>query len=258
MHITETVQNINTLGNFLRVKTINESKATIKIVETCKYHNKKLKKNIKFISGVRGYTTYKENWTPALYDKNINNLIEQVRGLLVPEGFDDSRISDVLPLLANLVSEYRTQQPITTMESKNTMKELAMFENWAHNITEGTWAIPDSPEAIQKLKEILKQELPVGVDATNATEILYDIIGDDQLFDDLDDLAAIDPTADARDEIVQWLKTQGKLFPELENILHDVGVYDEISEHDTDIQTAHPEVDESANSVNSIRSLAGI
>jgi hypothetical protein len=253
MHITETVQNINTLGNFLRVKTINESKATIKIVETCKYHNKKLKKNIKFISGVRGYTTYKENWTPALYDKNINNLIEQVRGLLVPEGFDDSRISDVLPLLANLVSEYRTQQPITTMESKNTMKELAMFENWAHNITEGTWAIPDSPEAIQKLKEILKQELPVGVDATNATEILYDIIGDDDLFDSLSSLAEKDPTADARTEIVAWLGTHALDFPGMENILQDTGVYDEVEDQDVNATT-----NESLTDILNFARLAGL
>jgi hypothetical protein len=258
LHITETVNNINTIGSFLRVRTINESDATSKIVETCKYHNKKLKKNIKLMSGVRGYSTYKENWTPASYDENSNNLIEQVRSLLVPEGLDDSRISNVLPVLANLISDYRTQQPITTMESKDTMKEIAMFENWAHNVMEGTWAIPDSPEAVQKLKEILKQELPVGVDATNATEVLYDIIGDDNFFDSLDEMAEEDPTADARILIVDWLATQGQYYPGLENILHDAGVYDEFDDKTADILTTHPAVDESTSSVNTIKSLAGI
>jgi flagellin-specific chaperone FliS len=205
LHITETVQNINTMGSFLRVKTINESEATSKLIEGCISYNKKLKKNIKLMSGVRGYKTYTETWHPLNIQEN-EELVEQVRDLLIPEGTTDTRINDVLPVLANLISEYRTQKTTITTESKNTMKELAMFENWAQNITEGTWAIPDSPEAIQKLKEILKQELPVGVDATNATEVLYDIIGDDDLYDSLGELAAQDPTADARDEVIWWVK----------------------------------------------------
>lgn len=231
MHITETVQNINTLGNFLRVKTINESEATIKIVETCKHQAKKLKKNIKLMSGVRGYKSYTENWNPVAILEN-EELINRVRGLLIPEGTTDTRVEDVLPVLANLLSEYNKQKQSTTMESNNTMQELAMFENWAHNITEGTWAIPDSPEAIQKLKEILKQDLPVGVDATNATEILYDIIGDDDLYDSLGKIASDDPTADARPEVVAWLGTHGIAFPGMENILHDAGVYDDAKDQD--------------------------
>jgi hypothetical protein len=133
------------------------------------------------------------------------------------------------------------------------MKELAMFENWAHNITEGTWAIPDSPEAIQKLKEILKQELPVGVDATNATEILYDIIGDDDLFDSLSSLAEKDPTADARTEIVAWLGTHALNFPGMENILQDTGVYDEVEDQDVNATT-----NESLTDILNFARLAGL
>jgi hypothetical protein len=252
MHITETVQNINTLGNFLRVKTINESEATIKIVETCKHQAKKLKKNIKLISGVRGYKSYTENWNPVAILENAE-LINRVRGLLIPEGTMDTRVEDVLPVLANLLSEYNKQKQSINMESKNTMKELAMFENWAHNITEGTWAIPDSPEAIQKLKEILKQELPVGVDATNATEILYDIIGDDDLFDSLSSLAEKDPTADARTEIVAWLGTHALNFPGMENILQDTGVYDEVEDQDVNATT-----NESLTDILNFARLAGL
>ena len=252
MHITETVQNINTLGNFLRVKTINESEATSKIVETCKHQAKKLKKNIKLMSGVRGYKSYTENWNPVAILEN-EELINRVRGLLIPEGTTDTRVEDVLPVLANLLSEYNKQKQSTTMESNNTMKELAMFENWAQNITEGTWAIPDSPEAIQKLKEILKQELPVGVDATNATEVLYDIIGDDDLFDSLLWLAEKDPTADARTEIVAWLGTHGLNFSGMENILQDTGVHDEVEDQDVNTPT-----NESPTNMLNFKRLAGL
>ena len=212
LHITETVNNINTLGSFLRVKTINESEASSKIVETCKHHNKKLKKNIKLMSGVRGYKKYTESWSPSTINED-EQIIEKVRNLLVPEGVSDNRVNDVLPVLAHLISEYRAQTEVTSntpsMESKDNMKEIAMFENWANNITEGTWAIPDTPESMERLKEILSQELPVGVDATNATEVLYDIIGDDELFDALGVLADEYPEADARDIVIDWLKERG-------------------------------------------------
>jgi len=113
------------------------------------------------------------------------------------------------------------------------MKEVQLFENWAQNLLEGTWAIPDSPEAIQKLKEILKQELPVGVDAMNATEVLYDIIGDDDFFDGLEEMAEEDPTADARTLVTSWLAEHGQYYPGLENILQDLNIQDSAS-------TAHP------------------
>ena len=211
LHVTETIDNINTIGSFLRVKSINENDASSKIFETCSHHNKKLKKNIKLMSGVRGYKKYTESWSPTTVNED-EHLIERVRSLLIPEGESDSRVNDVLPVLANLIAEYRTHDNTTkssTMESDNTMLELEMFESWANNITEGTWAIPDSPEALYRLKEILSKELPVGVDATNTTEVLYDVIGDDELFDNLGDLARDDPEADARFAIVNWMKDYG-------------------------------------------------
>jgi hypothetical protein len=51
----------------------------------------------------------------------------------------------------------------------------------------------------------LSQELPVGVDAQNATNILYNIFGDDKLFDRLEELADVDPEADVRDAVMERL-----------------------------------------------------
>jgi hypothetical protein len=235
VHITETINNINTLGSFLRVKSINEGTASSKIIETCQHHNKRLKKNIKLMSGVRGYKKYIESWSPSTINED-EQIIEKVRNLLVPEGASDDRVNDVLPVLANLISEYRARKTETN-ESKtetneslkvenSTMRELTMFESWANNITEGTWALPDSPEALDRLKEILSKELLVGVDATNATEVLYDIIGDDELFDNLADLARDDPEADARFAIVNWMKDYGleinEMGSDMKNIITDI------------------------------------
>lgn len=76
-------------------------------------------------------------------------------------------------------------------------------------LSEGTWATPDTDEKVQQLAAIMANALPVGVDATNATAALYDIIGDDTLFDNLGELAEIEgPESDARATIKQFIKTE--------------------------------------------------
>jgi hypothetical protein len=86
------------------------------------------------------------------------------------------------------------------------MKEANIFEAWAERLTEGTWQTPDTPEKQAKLVELLSTDLPVGADATNVTEQLYDLIGDDQLFDQLEALAERDANADARQVVLNRLQ----------------------------------------------------
>lgn len=75
------------------------------------------------------------------------------------------------------------------------------------DIMEGTWAIPETPEELMALKELLAQELPVGVDGENATSALYNLIGDDQLFDAIGEKADNEgPDADAVPIIKHYLQ----------------------------------------------------
>jgi hypothetical protein len=86
------------------------------------------------------------------------------------------------------------------------MKEANIFEAWAERLTEGTWQTPDTPEKQAQLVELLSTDLPVGADATNVTEQLYNLIGDDQLFDQLEELAERDANADARQVILDRMQ----------------------------------------------------
>lgn len=86
------------------------------------------------------------------------------------------------------------------------MKEANIFEAWANQLMEGTWQTPDTPEKQAELIELLSKDLPVGADATNATEQLYSLLGDDELFDQLYELAKRDANADGRQVVLNRMQ----------------------------------------------------
>ncbi len=79
------------------------------------------------------------------------------------------------------------------------MREANQFENWTNQIMEGTWALPETAEDMARLQELMSKPLPCGPDGEYASEQLYDLIGDDSLFDDIGELADKDPDADCRE-----------------------------------------------------------
>ena len=133
----------------------------------------------------RGYNSYFESWHPAETTLQ-EELVDSIKTMFVEQTLD-SRIEAALPVLAKLQQE-------------NKMKEIDVFESWANRLTEGTWSLPETPEQQQRLEELMSRELIVGPDATNATAQLSDLIGDDELFDRLSELARRDASANVWDD----------------------------------------------------------
>ena len=79
------------------------------------------------------------------------------------------------------------------------------FSENKEKVTEGTWSIPDTPEKVKELKDLMKQELP----ADEAQDKIYGILGDDELFDDIAEMEEKDPKADVRGMIVRRLDDLG-------------------------------------------------
>lgn len=192
-HIANMVEELNVLSRFRRAShgRVFEDDTANLVSQATAYHSG-VSRALKGLGSARGYNAYFESWNPGeITEQEL--IIEDIKTLFVEQTID-SRIEQALPILARL------QQQGTTM------KEANIFEAWANQLVEGTWATPDTPEEQQQLVALLSQEFPVGADATNATEQLYSLVGDDVLFDQLQDLAAQDAAADCRSVVLARIK----------------------------------------------------
>jgi hypothetical protein len=200
-HITQVIEQLAVLSHFRRANQgkVFEGAAGDLVQETLNYYES-LKKNIKALGSSRGYKSYFESWAPEEVNEQ-ELLVDDIKGLFIEQKIDP-RIEAALPTMARI-------------QQGHSMKEAKIFEEWIDNVAEGTWELPDTPEQLTKLKALVGQELIVGSDGINATEQLYDIVGDDHLFDLIGALAKKDPNANAWDspEVVQRLQ---QLVPGIE------------------------------------------
>jgi len=201
-HICEMITELKVLTRFNRasqgrvVEGVKQS-----VVQGAQTYYKSLRENIKRMASPRGYAAYFESWHPADITEQ-DQLVEDIKTLFVEQTIDD-RIEQALPLLAKI-------------QRGREMKEADIFENWVNSVTESHWNLPETPEQLNKLKTLMSGELIVGPDGTNAKEQLRDIIGDDDLFNRIEDLAAQDPDANLWDdtEVQDILQALGIQMPD--------------------------------------------
>lgn len=213
-HIAQMVTEMKLLSRFNRAShgRVVEG-VTAELVNGAFEYYQNLRESLKNISTGRGYARYFETWSPAEFSPQ-DQLLEDIKSLFIEQRID-SRIEDALPLLAKIQKE------------STAMKEVEIFETWADRLAEGTWALPDTPEQQNKVKMLLSKEFTAGPDGENATNALYDLVGDDQLFDIIDQAAMVDPDVDLR------------TVPEFVNRLGELGI--EVPQAD---QPAEPAVQE--------------
>jgi hypothetical protein len=204
-HIAETVNQLNVLSQFRRAHQgrVFEGAAGELVTETDQYYQR-LNHNLKHMASSRGYNRYFESWKPADISEG-DIMVEDLRGMFV-ETRIDPRIETALPMLAKIQQEVKA------------MKEADIFESWAARLVEGTWALPDTPEKMTELKTWFSQPQPLGPDAENVTDVLYPLLGDDALFDQLAAMAEEDPDADAIPIVQAWVTRNKDQSPELSEL----------------------------------------
>jgi hypothetical protein len=204
------VEEMNAMRHFVRSvgRRQFEDAETDEMAHAAVQHYNELKNKLRHIGGHRGYGDYRAEYVPVNEiedDVNINDLRERFVKKIYDEKFD-----------AALPYVYRAHMRQKEMENNSMIDE---FASWADSMTEGAWALPDQEDDNKELDALMSKPLPVGVDAQNATGELYNIIGDDSLFDKLHDFAnsqgdAAD-NADCREIIINWLRDNS--YTELAN-----------------------------------------
>jgi len=204
-HISETVNQLNVLSQFRRAHQgrVFEGVAGELVTETDQYYQR-LNHNLKHMATGRGYDRYFESWKPADISEG-DIMVEDLRGMFV-ETRIDPRIESALPMLAKIQQEAKA------------MKEADIFESWAARLVEGTWAMPDTPEKMTELKTWFSQPRPLGPDAENVTDVLYPLLGDDALYDQLAAMADEDPDADSVPLVKAWVTRNKDQSPELSEL----------------------------------------
>jgi hypothetical protein len=197
-HIIDLVKEMAALRTFVSAtrNQVFEDDVTPVMIEAAKRRYQNVRKGLKSMRGPRGYGFY---WAGSGIDSDggAGGIGEdEIKDRLTRRVFDE-RLEEALPYVRRAYSQYVNDQN-TSMAQE--------FESWANEVTEGTWAQPDDAEKINALKELMTKPLIVGADAIEATSVLYDLVGDDDLFDELEALSKQDPQADARPVIQKWLE----------------------------------------------------
>jgi hypothetical protein len=231
-HITKVAEECSKLRPFKSqmVRRTFEDAETQAMVEAAFEYHGLLNDTLKRMSGRKGYAACKESFQMDEQTLMDDFDVDSMRERFVRKTYNDATDS-ALPIV----------QKAYNMKKSN--KFAQQFESWATNVAEGTWATPEGEEQVTKLIDLLMEPLIVGVDATNATSALYNLIGDDVLFDQLESLADQDPEADARDVVMDWVQEN---MPEIYGkVMNEIG----------DVEPADQTVDEGGDDMEFDRDL---
>ena len=151
-----------------------------------------------------------------IYDKKSDNIdtntywnddVMEGKERVTEESKDEELINKVAEWIYHESSEPISEIEYLLKKSGAVGEYMDAVSENKEKVTEGTWSIPDTPEKVKELKDLMKQELP----AAGAHDKIYHLLGDDELFDELDAMEEKDPKADVRGMIVRRLDDLGLL-----------------------------------------------
>lgn len=144
-----------------------------------------------------------------LFNKLINDVIKrgninQIKGLIENNIITQEELDNI----TNNQSKIQEQQEVSLDKEIDSYLDGDNYSYTPFSSTAkikkkaGTWAIPDTEEKVHKLKDILKEPLP----ASKAHDKISDLIGDDELYDEIDDYLEVEPSEAVNNVIKYHLK----------------------------------------------------
>lgn len=114
--------------------------------------------------------------------------------------------------LANKFLSGKLQMIKPKQRGKVTAQEA--YEKTINMIAEGTWALPSSEGEAKALIKKLQESIPAGIDGNNASNELYNLLGDDKLFDNIYEAAEErGPEVDVRPLVVERIQELTRMDP---------------------------------------------
>jgi hypothetical protein len=232
-----------------------EDEETADMTRSAVHHYDQIKRKLRIMRGSRGYKSYFETLEPESQQDNQFD-VDALRERFVKKTYDD-RFTEALPIVYKAYKKYQS-------ESAGQLGDE--LSEWADEVTECTWIKPDTSDKATALQQLLKSPIT----SSTAKDRLEPLIGSDALNDALANYQD-QPDYDVRPVVKKWLQDN---MPELagkltygENNVDDAGTNwvaatSPQMAHPTDTYGAsfleEPNVNESQDSLDFIRSLAGI
>jgi hypothetical protein len=261
-YIINIVKEMSAMRHFVRATKNRqfEDAETAEMSQAAIQHYSELKSTLKHLHSKHHYDEFMETFVPeALEEDNID--VDALRERFVKKVYDD-RFTEALPIV------YKAHKRLKAQPHGQLGNEL---EEWADTVYEDTWTRPDSEDKIKVLQQFLQTPKAVGIDGIDALADIEQIIGDDDLHDAIYQLAqGQGPDADARGLVKTWLEhnmpdllNQLAIGPKNVDAAHtNTPPVSPAQAHPNDTYGAssldEPNVNESNDSLDFIRSLAGI
>lgn len=159
-----------------------------------------VKKEIQQLQKQAAYESFVESFEADTAEEIPEDLVNNWVDKLTVRRFNED-LKDVFPFIYKLVSE-------DDMPNKGIQADA--FKAFESSIAELASLDSEKTEeqqlSVNALNELLSEPLPVGTDGINAIESLQDIIDDKELNDIFKEYADLNPQADARDLIMDYIK----------------------------------------------------
>jgi hypothetical protein len=220
INMSEEIAQLKSFGNYVVRNDLMNSE-TNNVVERSAEQLNKLREQIKAMSKQSHYEQYRESFQAQPQEEVPQEFVEEFTEKFTVRNFKED-IKNVFPVLYRLMKEsdigYDDIVAMTTA-TQGTDEQLELeehsefdrFESWVMGLGEDSAIASQDPEeqqtAKQELQELVGQAFSVGVDGSNAIESLKGIIEDPTLFKEIKEAAKLDPDADVRGLVKDWLES---------------------------------------------------
>jgi len=182
-----------------------------------------LKKEVSNLQKSSYYESFSESFTKTESNEIPEDIVNDWVERLTIKSFNEE-LKNVFPYIYKLVGTdinpikemsyddfvNLEKDDVAVSEQKKTLDVENSYEMFLNKIIgEGTDIFSNNEEeqnsAIEKLNQLVSQEFPVGTDGSNATESLAEIIDDKELFEVFKELADVNPNADIRNILKDYI-----------------------------------------------------